>query len=140
MTQPHTSRRLAHTLLSAFLLFYLCACSSMRTVNVENAMLYAPPPGIHAGTLVEVKTIGGETLDFRVTEVTEEGLHGEPGFIRYADMRSLKAEKPPESKTEFWPIVLGILGIVAVVALVSNADSVRVCSGTPCSGPEPEPH
>lgn len=130
----------SRVLLAACLLVNVTACSTMRSINVENAMLYAPPPGIHQGTLVEVETLGGESLTFRVTEVTDDGLRGEPGFIRYQDMRSLKAEKPPEEKTDIWPVVLGILGVAALVVLIGNADSVRVCSGTPCPGPEPEPN
>ncbi len=129
----------ARILLATFVLLVLGACSSMRTIDVENAMRYDPPSSLHEGTLVQVETLGGEQLEFRATEVTGDGVGGEPGFIRYEDMRSLKAEKPPESKTDIWPVVGGIVGLALVVWLVGSADDVRVCSGTPCPGPEPSP-
>lgn len=120
--------------LIALLFFNLAACSSMQTVSIESAMNYSPPPGVDFGSLVKVKTLDKREAKFRVTEITPEGLGGKPGFFSYEEMESLRVEGQ-QSQVE-WSVVIGaILGIAALVFLVNNADSVRVCSGTPCTEP-----
>ena len=120
----------------ALLLFNLAACSSMQTVSIENAMVYSPPRGVDYGSLVLVKTLDKKEARFRVTDITPEGLGGSSGFYNYEDMESLKVET--EKKPVNWGMVLGgILAVAAVVLIVDNADSVTVCSGTPCPPPDP---
>ena len=122
--------------LLAIIFFNLAACSSMQTVSIENAMAYSPPRGIDHGSLVEIRTLEKQKVRFRVTDITPEGLGGKPGFFRYEDMESLKVENK-RSQTN-WPVVFGaILGAAALFFLIDNADSVRVCSGTPCPGTDP---
>jgi len=119
------------------LLFNLAACSSMQTVNVENAMQSTSPRGIDYGSLVEVKTLDRQSAKFRVVDITEEGLGGSKGFYRYEDMKSLRVEnKTSNNKDTTLAWILGILGVAALVALVANADSVAVCAPAPC---EPRP-
>jgi hypothetical protein len=131
-----------HTLLMRYLLcllvFNLTACSSMQTVNVDDAMKYSSAQGIDHGSLVHVKTLDNRSVKFRVTELTPEGLGGSKGFYRFEDMKSLKVENPSANNSDnTWAWVLGVLGVAALVALVSNADSVAVCGGTSCPQPTP---
>jgi len=121
----------------SLMLFNLAACSSMQTVNVEQAMDYSPPRGVEFGSLVEIRTLDKRKARFRVTEITEDGLGGKPGFFRYEDMESLKVEKVGKGQTNWGAIIGAALGIAALFFIIDNADSVRVCSGTPCPGPEP---
>ncbi len=116
----------------AVLLFNLTACSSMQVVSVESAMRYSPPPGVDYGSLVEVKTFDQRAAEFRVTEITAEGLGGKPGFFTYQDMQSLRVEKPSQSNSNAVGWIIGAIGIAALVALIANADEVRVCSPSPC--------
>jgi hypothetical protein len=117
----------------ALLLFNLAGCSTMQTVNVENAVKYSSAKGVDYGSLVEVKTLNHRTSKFRVTEMTEDGLGGNSGFFRFEDMKSLRVENPnAKSNDSVWTYILGALGIAALVALVANADSVTVCSPSPC--------
>lgn len=118
--------------LLALLVFNLAACSTLKTVSIESAMRQSPPPGIDHGSLVVVKTLRGETAKFRVTAINADGLGGQAGFYRYEDMASLRVETPADSNGEVTTIVLGLLGVAALVFLVSNADSVKVCSPAPC--------
>jgi hypothetical protein len=119
------------------LLFNLAACSSMQTVNVEQAMQNPSPRGIDYGSLVEIKTLDKRSAKFRVTDITEEGLGGSKGFYRYEDMKSLRVEnKNSNNKDDTLAWVLGILGVAALVALVASSDSVAVCAPAPC---EPRP-
>ncbi len=119
------------------LLFNLAACSSMQTVNVEQAMQNPSPRGIDYGSLVEIKTLDKRSAKFRVTDMTEEGLGGSKGFYRYEDMKSLRVEnKNSNNKDDTLAWVLGILGVAALVALVASSDSVAVCAPAPC---EPRP-
>lgn len=119
----------------SLLLFNLAACSSMQPVSIESAMQYSPPRGVDYGSLVKVRTLDGRQAEFRVTEITDEGLGGKPGFYRYEELKSLKVEQP--AKEVNWGMVIGaILAVTAVVFLIDNADEVRVCSGTPCPAPE----
>lgn len=121
--------------LLSLLVLNLVACSSMQAVSIESGMQYSPPRGIDYGSLVEVKTLDKETVEFRVTEITDEGLGGKPGFYRYEDMKSLRVDNPAkkEGSTATW--ILGALGVIALIALVANADSVAICSPSPCREP-----
>jgi len=123
--------------LLALLLLNLAACSTLRPVDVGAAMRQGAPAGVFEGSLVEVKTLGGERLKFRVSEVTDRGLRGEPGFIAYENMRQLKVEDPDRFQdVGVW--IGGLLGVAALVFLIANADSVSACSGD-CPQPEPRP-
>jgi hypothetical protein len=130
-----------HTFLAryllALLLFNLAACSSMQTVGVEQAMNYSPPRGVDFGSLVQVRTLDHKTAKFRVTEITDSGLGGKPGFFRYEDMESLKVEQTSSGQVNWGAIIGAILGVAALVFLIDNADSVSVCSIPPCPRPEP---
>ena len=123
--------------LMSLLLFNLAACSSMQTVSVESAMTYSPPRGVDYGSLVEVTTLDREKTKFRVTEITDEGLGGKPGFFRYEDMEGLKVDNSEASSTDWTGVLLGVLGVAALVFLIGNADSVAVCSPSPCPMPNP---
>jgi len=129
-------RLFLHRYLLALLLFNLAGCSSMQTVSIENAMVYSPPRGVEYGSLVEVRMLNKEESRFRVTEISPEGLGGKSGFYNYEEMESLKVEN--ERSEVNWGLVLGgILAAAAVFFLFDNADSVTVCSGTPCPQTDP---
>jgi len=122
----------------ALLVFNLLACSSMQPVSIETAMRSSKPAGVDIGSMVLVKTLDKQSEKFRVTEITPEGLGGTSGFIRYADMHSLKVDNPryKEAKQkEAGMILVGILAIAGLVFLIGNADHVRVCSPEPCPHP-----
>jgi hypothetical protein len=119
--------------LLSLLLINLAACSSMQTVNVESAMQSTKVRGIDYGSLVEVKTLDKRTVKFRVTDITADGLGGNQGFYRYEDMKSLRVENPAAKNNDnILTYLLGALGIIALVALVASADSVSICSPSPC--------
>jgi hypothetical protein len=121
--------------LLALLVFNLTACSALQPVSVENAMKHSPPAGVDYGSLVEVKTLDKQSAKFRVTVINADGLGGNQGFYRYADMASLKVEAPRSKSNDAWMIIGGILGTAALIFLISNADSVSVCSPAPCDRP-----
>ena len=118
--------------LLAMLVFNLTACSSMQTVDVQSAMRYPPPPGIDIGSLVEVKTLDDRRLEFRVTDVTNLGLDGKYGFVAYEDMAQLKVGTSRKNEGKAAGYILGALGFVALLALISSADTVRICGQLPC--------
>lgn len=123
--------------LLSLLLLNLAACSSMQPVSIEGAMQNSTARGIDYGSLVEVKTLDRRTVKFRVTDITEEGIGGNRGFFRYEDMKSLRVENPYSNNSdETLAWILGALGIAALIALVANADSVAICSPSPCPVPE----
>jgi hypothetical protein len=120
----------------SLLLLNLAACTSMQTVNMETTVQTEYARGVDYGSLVEVKTLAGETVKFRVTDITDEGLGGSKGFFRFTDMERLRVENPNQNSGETaiaW--ILGIVGVAALVALVANSDSVSVCSPSPCPQP-----
>jgi hypothetical protein len=121
--------------LLSLLVLNLAACSSMQTVSIESAMNYSPPRGIDHGSLVEVRTLDKRTVKFRVTEISDDGLGGKQGFYRFEDMESLRVEGPGQSESNAAAYILGALGVAALVALALSADSVAICSGTPCPRP-----
>jgi len=124
--------------LLALLVFNLAACSSMQAISVENAMTSSPPRGINYGSMVEVKTLDKRSAKFRVTAINADGLGGASGFYRYEDMSSLKVDNPQHRKdkqSNTLSYVLGALGITALIFLVANADSVAVCTPSPCIEP-----
>ncbi len=103
--------------------------------SVESAMKNSPPRGVDYGSLVHIKTFDKRTAKFRVTVINADGLGGNEGFYRYEDMASLKVESPKGNDTDAMAIVLGVLGFAALIYLVANADSVAVCSPSPCEHP-----
>ena len=117
--------------LLALLVLNLAACSTFQPVSIENAMKYSPPRGIDYGSMVEVKTLDKRTVKFRVTEITDDGLGGNQGFYRYEDMKNLRVGNPAK-KGDTVTYILGALGIAALIALVISADSVAICSPSPC--------
>ena len=119
--------------LLALLVFNLTACSSMQIVDVESAMRYPPPRGIDIGSLVEVKTLDARTLKFRVTDVTKLGLDGKHGVVAFEDMAQLKVDTSARNEGKTAGYILSALGIVALIALIGSADTVRVCSHSPCN-------
>ena len=127
-------RFIKHYLL-ALLVFNLMACASMQSVSVESAMKNSPPRGVDYGSLVEVKTFDKQTAKFRATVINADGLGSSDRFFRYENMASLKVEKSGSNDTDWLAITLGVLGVVALIALVANADSVKVCSPSPCEHP-----
>ena len=121
--------------LLALLVFNLSACAAFQEVSVQKAMRNSPPPGVDYGSLVEVKTFDKQTEKFRVTVINADGLGGSKYFFRYEDMASLKVEAPKSNSDDTWMIIGGILGAAALIWLVASADSVRVCSPSPCERP-----
>ena len=115
----------------------VASCSTMQPVDVGAAMRGAPPPGVDFGSLVEVRTLDGVKDTFRVTEMNAGGLGGSSGFYWYDDMQSLEVQRPGGYDENATAIILGVLGLAGLVWLVGNADSVRICSGTPCGSPPP---
>jgi len=128
-------RFLKHYIL-ALLVFNLAACSTLQPVSVESAMKSSPPSGIDYGSLVEVKTFAKQTAKFRVTIINADGLGGSNAFYRYEDMASLKVDQPGKNNGQATSILLGILGAAALVFLIANADSVAICSPSPCETPD----
>ena len=104
----------------------------MQPVDVEQALRHPPPAGIDIGSLVEVRTLDGERMTFRVTGISESGLDGKYGLITYEDMARLKVEKPEEKNGKAGSYIISALGFVALIALINSADEVRVCSSPPC--------
>jgi hypothetical protein len=115
----------------ALLVMSLAACSSMQPVSVSDLANGQAPAEIQTGDRVEVISRDGEKFEFTVTEVNAIGLGGKFGFIPYQNMRRLSVRRPgsdPEDYVWLW----GILGAALFVAIIANADSVSVCSPSPC--------
>lgn len=110
----------------------LAACSTLQPVSIENAMQYSPPRGIDYGSLVVVKTLDKRTVKFRVTEISDDGLGGKLGFFRFDDMETLRVDNPGKNKGDTATYILSALGVIALIALVVSADSVTICSPSPC--------
>jgi hypothetical protein len=120
-----------HWLLS-LLIVHLAACSSLQTVAVRDVQAGGESGPVQVGDRVEVVTHGDEKLSFAVTDITPDGLAGQFGFMRFDDIRRLRVRRPGQGGGEHAGWILGALAVAALVALVASADSVSVCSGTPC--------
>ena len=121
--------------LLALLIFNLTACSTLQQVSIESAMFNSPPPGVDYGSLVHVKMLDKSSAKFRVTVINADGLGGGDKYYRYEDMATLKVEGPRNSNGNAVSIILGVLGAAALIFLIANADSVTVCSPSPCEQP-----
>ena len=118
--------------LLSFLILHLAACSSMQPVNLHDVAGDESPAEIREGDRVEVVTKEGEKFEFDVTQLNASGLGGKFGFIPYERMRSLSVLRPDSGSGDNLAWLWAVLGIAVVVVVVSNADSVRVCSPGPC--------
>ena len=121
--------------LLAILVFNLAACSTMQEVSIQGAMQDSLPYGVDYGSLVHVRMLDKTLAKFRVTVINADGLGGSENFYRYEHMANLKVESAKSNDTNIGAILLGVLGVAALVFLVANADSVSVCSSTPCESP-----
>jgi hypothetical protein len=119
-------------LILALLLLNLTACSSMQTVSIQNLENPDIPSEIQHGDRVEVVTRDSEKVEFSVTDITTEGIGGKFGFIPFENIRRLRVQRPGSSGGNSATWIWGIIGAAALVALIASADSVSVCSGTPC--------
>ena len=119
-------------LVLALLLLNLTACSSMQTVSIQNLENPDIPSEIQHGDRVEVVTRDSEKMEFSVTDITTEGIGGKFGFIPFENIRRLRVQRPGSSGGNSANWIWGIIGAAALAALIASADSVSVCSGTPC--------
>ena len=119
-------------LVLALLLLNLIACSSMQTVSIQNLENPDIPSEIQHGDRVEVVTRDSEKMEFSVTDITTEGIGGKFGFIPFENIRRLRVQRPGSISGNSANWIWGIIGAAALVALIASADSVTVCSGTPC--------
>lgn len=116
----------------AFLLLNLSACSSMQTVSIRDLENPDIPSTIQHGDRVEVVTKDSEKMEFAVTDINTEGIGGKFGFIPFDNIRRLRVQQPGSGNGNGTAWLWGIVGAAALVALIASADSVSVCSGTPC--------
>ena len=124
-----TALRIIPRLALAALLLHLAACSSLQTVRVDRAS--TPPAAVHPGDEVRVTTRGGDRTEFRVTDVTDEGLGGHSFFVPWTEVSRLEVRRPGANE-HTTQIILGLIGLAALIALINSADSVSVCSPGPC--------
>jgi len=120
----------------SILMLHLVACSSMQTVPVQDVQSQGENGTLQIGDRVELLTNDNEKLEFAVTDITTDGLGGKFGFVAYEDIRRLQIHRPGQTKGGGLSWLWGVLGAAALLALISSADSVSVCSGTPCPHPE----
>lgn len=116
----------------SILMVLLTACSSMQSIEVQDVQQQGDRGEIQVGDRVEIVTRNDEKLAFAVTDIGTEGIGGKFGFIPYHNMRSLKVKRPGRAGEESYGWVWALLGVAALAALVVSADSVTVCSGSPC--------
>jgi len=116
----------------ALLIVHLAACSSMQTVPVRDVQAGGENSPVFPGDRVEVVTYSNEKFEFAVTDITDEGISGQFGLIRFEDIRRLSVRRPGDNNGEATTWILGALAVAALIALVAASDSVAVCSGTPC--------
>jgi len=114
----------------ALLIVLLAACSSMQPIRISDLEGVAAPEQIGIGDRVEVTTRDREKFEFTVSELNESGLGGKFGFIPYSNMRKLRVRQPDDAGDLTW--LWAILGVAVAAVLISNADSVTVCSPGPC--------
>ena len=117
-------------------MLHLVACSSMQAVPVQDVQSQGENGTLQIGDRVELLTTDNEKLEFAVTDITTDGLGGKFGFVAYEDIRRLRIHRPGQTKGGNLSWLWGVLGAAALIALISSADSVSVCSGTPCPHPE----
>ena len=109
----------------------LAACSSMQTVTIRDVEGVTAPAELGIGDHVEVTTRGREKFEFAVREINESGLGGTFGFIPYENMSRLRVRRPGSDANDLtW--LWAILAVATAAVLISNADSVAVCSPGPC--------
>jgi hypothetical protein len=104
----------------------------MQTIPVRDLQDQGENASLQIGDRVELVTYSNEKLDFAVTDITGEGLAGKFGFIPYDDIRRLRIHRPGYRQGQNPTWLWGVLGLAALIGLAAAADSVTVCSGSPC--------
>jgi len=124
-------------LILSVVLIHLAACSGMQIIPVRDLQGRSGNSSLQIGDRVELATRNNEKLDFAVTEITPDGLAGRFGFIPYHDIRRLRVHRPGYAKSENRAWLWGVLGVAALIGLITAADSVTVCTNTPCPQTNP---
>jgi len=119
----------------SMLLVHLTACSGMQSIPVGDLRKQGEGTLLQIGDRVELTTKNNEKLDFAVTDITPDGLAGKFGFVSYDDIRRIRVHRPGTHEGQNLAWLWGVLGVAALIGLVSAADSVTVCSNTPCPPP-----
>ena len=119
-------------LILSLLIFHLAACSSMHAVSVRDVQAGSESSPVQVGDRVKIITKSNEKLDFAVTDLTPQGIGGKFGFIPYDNIQRLMVNVPSTSDDSSYTWLWVLLGIGVTAALVASADSVTVCSGSPC--------
>ena len=122
----------------SLLLLHLAACSSMQSVPVQDLRDRDKGDLLYPGDRVELVTRDHEKLDFTITDITADGLAGKFGFVAYDDIQRLRVRRAGQGNARNLTWLWGVLGAAAVIGLISAADSVTVCSNTPCPQQQPE--
>ena len=106
-------------LLVMLLAITLAACTTMQPIilqpqNIQNS--------VQVGDRVQVETIQGQRLQFRVAQTTPKALIGVNQLVvPYSQIRTLHKIQVSESKTFAGAGLLYVIGTVAAVALAASA-------------------
>jgi len=109
----------------------------MQTVSIQDVRREGGQGEIQVGDRVEVVTRDREKFEFAVTDIDSQGIAGKFGFIPYENISRLSVRRRGNAGNHSWTWLWGVLGAAALVAIVASADSVSVCSGTPCPPDNP---
>ncbi len=106
-------------LLVCTLVLNLVACASTpRYVTLPAPGAIPAKAEISVGDRVSITKTDGALVEFKVTKIMPEGLHGEYGLIAYDEMHSLEVKQ--QSTKGVW-IVVGVAAAVLLGVLIYNA-------------------
>jgi hypothetical protein len=91
-------------------------CASLQPVALNHSSQRIERPAVNVGESVVVKTTGGETRKFTVTEVGDDALVGKNVRVPYAEMASLEVSRAGEHKMSTG-MIIGIVAAVGVLAV-----------------------
>ncbi len=100
--------------LCSVLLTFTLGCTTTRPLAMTSPQALVDLVAV--GDTVEVKRKTGDSLEFKVTEVSKEGIRGSGVFVPYSDIQQLAQSRDNHVGTA----LLVILGVAVLYALEEN--------------------
>jgi protein involved in polysaccharide export with SLBB domain len=99
---------LTRSIVCLVLIAFTAGCTTMRPVYGTDATSYATQ--IEVGDKIEITRNDLTTVQFKVTDISDEGISGDGTFVAYSDIQQVQTVRIKTGAT----IALVVLGVLAI--------------------------
>ena len=98
------------------LITFTAGCSTMQPLSSTDLTTVASQ--VSAGDKVEITRTDGETLKFKVSEISDNGITGDDIFVAYTDILKIKVQQSSNNrKSNILIVALTAVGVLMLIGL-----------------------